>query len=98
LGTICAGEIAARVELRQLETKPVPRNQVAASFFDFGNYVQVRDGYLSALALESEIDLLFGDWGALHEVYTKPLALGQKSLDGLSLQDIVDAIQLFQKG
>jgi tetratricopeptide (TPR) repeat protein len=81
------------------------RNQVAELFFDFGNYIQARNWYLSALAIDKnnlsaleglwEVNLLFGDWNALLEIATQLLAIGPKS--GISLQAVVDAIKVFQK-
>jgi tetratricopeptide (TPR) repeat protein len=82
-------------------------NQVAALFFDSGNYVQARNRYLSALTMDKNnlpalrglwgIGLLFGDWDVLFEVGAKLLILGEESLNGLSVSDIVDAIRLFRE-
>jgi hypothetical protein len=41
--------------------------------------------------------LLFRDWNALLEVGVQLLALGEKFMETISIQNVVDAIQLLQK-
>ncbi|MDR2372142.1 MAG: hypothetical protein LBD60_03280 [Puniceicoccales bacterium] len=98
---------ALEILVHYVEESVEIRNRVAALFFDFGNYIQARNWYLSTLVVDKnnlsalgglwKIDRLFGDWNALLEVGTKLLALGEKFLEGISIQSVVDAIRGFQK-
>ncbi|MDR1366977.1 MAG: hypothetical protein LBJ13_03690 [Puniceicoccales bacterium] len=82
-------------------------NQVAALFFEFKNYIQARNWFLSTLAVDKnnllalkglwEIDLLFKDLDGLLDVGTQLLALGEKSVKDIDVQGVVDAIRLFQR-
>jgi tetratricopeptide (TPR) repeat protein len=98
---------ALEILIHYVEESVEIRNRVAALFFDFGNYIQARNWYLSALAVDKnnlsalgglwKIDRLFGDWNALLEVGTKLLALEEKFLEDISIQSVIDAIRIFQK-
>jgi tetratricopeptide (TPR) repeat protein len=106
---LCDGQKKKALEIlvRYVEESVEIRNRVAALFFDFGNYIQARNWYLSALAADKsnlsalkglwQIDRLFGDWSALLEVGTKLLALGEKFFEDISIQSVVDAIRGLQK-
>jgi tetratricopeptide (TPR) repeat protein len=106
---LCDGQKKNALEIlvRYVEESVEIRNRVAALFFDFGNYIQARNWYLSALAGDKnnlsalgglwKISLLFGNWNALLEVGTKLLALGEKFLGNIPIQSVVDAIKGLQK-
>jgi tetratricopeptide (TPR) repeat protein len=106
---LCDGqkEMALKILLRYVEESVEIRNRVGALFFDFGNYIQARNWYLSALAVDKnnlsalgglwKVDLLFRDWNSLLEVGTKLLDLGGSFWEGISIQDVIDAIRGFQK-
>ncbi|MDR0418357.1 MAG: tetratricopeptide repeat protein [Puniceicoccales bacterium] len=82
-------------------------NLVATLFFDAKNYLQACNWFLSTLAVDKnnlfalnglwEIYLLFKDLNGLLDVGTQLLALGEKSVKGIDIQSIVDAIRLFQR-
>jgi tetratricopeptide (TPR) repeat protein len=83
------------------------RNQIAALFFELGNYVQARSGYLAALAMDKNdlsalkglwtVDLFLKNWNALFEVGSKLLAFGVESLEGISIPSTIEAIREFRK-
>jgi tetratricopeptide (TPR) repeat protein len=67
---------------------------VAGLFFEVGNYIQARNWYLSALAIDRN-NLLARK--GLWEIGTQSLVLAEKSMKDIFFQNVVDAIRILQK-
>lgn len=82
-------------------------NQIAQLFFEFGNYIQTRNWYLSALRCEKnnpkaleglwKVNFLLKDWEALREIGTILMDLGVKTVNDISIEKLVDNLKQRQK-
>ncbi|MDR1434980.1 MAG: tetratricopeptide repeat protein [Puniceicoccales bacterium] len=81
--------------------------QIAELFLEFGNYIQARNWYLSALGYEKnnltaleglwKISLLLNDWDALRETGSILWDLGVKTIGGISLEALMESLKARQK-
>jgi tetratricopeptide (TPR) repeat protein len=82
-------------------------NQIAELFLEFGNYIQGRNWYLSALSYEKnnltaleglwKINLLLNDWDALWETGNILWDFGVKTVDGISVGALMESLKARQK-
>jgi tetratricopeptide (TPR) repeat protein len=98
---------ALTILVRHAQDHAAVHNRIAELFFAFGNYIQARNWYGSALRCEKNnraaleglwnVGLLLRDWEALREVGATLLDLGVKSAGGVDVADFMEKLKVKQR-
>jgi tetratricopeptide (TPR) repeat protein len=98
---------ALAILVRHAQDHVAVHSRIAGLFFAFGNYIQARNWYLSALRCEKNnpvaleglwrVSLLLRDWEALREVGATLLEVGVKFVGGVGIADFVEKLKVKQR-